>query len=370
MYGGPVQSVSCLAENQAKHGGTVTVYTTNTNGARLLEVPLDSGTDVNGVDVFYFSLTGKFPAFFSFGLFRKIWASIQNFDVVHIHCWWNVTSVFALIICVLKGRNTILSPHGMLSPFTFSNRKVWIKRIFHKFIGRPLLKKSILHVISKQEETEILALLPTARFFSIPILLDLPAAGEFRKINSIDTPVFSMIFMSRIHPKKGLENLFSVLRQVDFPWHLQIAGSGGDRYVSRLKDLSTTMGIQENITWIGWVDGIERFQLLADADLMVLLSENENFANVVLESLAVGTPVLISEHIGLKDFVIDNGLGWVVSLQHAEIRNILTKVVRENGLCTSIRSKAPTLVEASFSHKMLLEKYFKAYRNASISPLA
>ena len=122
-----------------------------------------------------------------------------------------------------------------------------------------------------------------------------------------------MIFLSRIHPKKGLETLFEALSSVDFSWRLQIVGEGEESYVSLLKNLAREYSITDRIDWLGWRNGSEKFQLLADADLFVLPSQNENFANVVLESLAVGTPVILSDQVGLSEYVIKQNFGWVYS---------------------------------------------------------
>ncbi|MFC5283188.1 glycosyltransferase [Pedobacter alpinus] len=118
-----------------------------------------------------------------------------------------------------------------------------------------------------------------------------------------------LIFLSRIHHKKGIELLLEALALVDFPFQLSIVGEGDIEYVESLKLKVKNLGLEDCINWVGAVYGDEKFKLLAENDLFVLPSYNENFANVVIESLAVGTPVLISDKVGLAQFVVKNELG-------------------------------------------------------------
>ena len=66
-----------------------------------------------------------------------------------------------------------------------------------------------------------------------------------------------------------------------------------------------------SIQWLGWQDREEKFVTLMQADLFVLTSYNENFANAVIEALHAGTPVLISGEVGVSSFVKKHDLGWI-----------------------------------------------------------
>ncbi|TKB98612.1 glycosyltransferase [Pedobacter cryophilus] len=120
-----------------------------------------------------------------------------------------------------------------------------------------------------------------------------------------------LIFLSRIHPKKGIELLLDALAEVSFPFCLTIVGEGEEGYVENLKLKAESLRLKAMINWYGAVYGDDKFKLLAAHDLFVLPSYNENFANVVMESLAIGTPVLISDKVGLCEWVNANHYGLV-----------------------------------------------------------
>ena len=108
-----------------------------------------------------------------------------------------------------------------------------------------------------------------------------------------------LLFLSRIHPKKQLENLLDALallqqRSPGACWELTIAGDGDARYVSSLKERTSTLGIDARCRWLGFVEGATKWQVLQQADWYVLPSAAENFGIAAVEALAAGTPVILS----------------------------------------------------------------------------
>jgi glycosyltransferase involved in cell wall biosynthesis len=378
IYGGPIYSVSALCEALMKlevgsrkseviDGKTkgesretenrseelkasVTVYTTLANGKE--ELPYQNGEEkiVEGVSVQYFKRLSKDHSHFSPALLSQLWRKAKNFDVIHIHSWWNLVSMGAVLICLIKGIKPIVSPRGMLGDYTFSRDK----KIFHLLFGKYLLSKCDFHattsmeadeivkrVFGDQEKVNVLDLMQREvqrstfkvesgegkerllkRIFVIHNIVNVPMELP------IDTRKFdgtlNLIFLSRIHPKKGIELLLDALSTIKFPFKLTIVGEGEADYVKSLKWKVESLKLAEQIDWFGGVYGDQKFQLLADHDVLILPSYNENFANVVIEAIAVNTPVLLSNHVGLKDYVIENNLGLAFKLD--EIKMALEKM--------------------------------------------
>ncbi len=157
--------------------------------------------------------------------------------------------------------------------------------------------------------------------FVIHNLVNLPKVLPHN--NKVFDGTLNLIFLSRIHPKKGIELLLDDLALVDFPFSLTIVGEGEEVYVESLKMKVESLGLSQNIKWEGSVFGDEKYELMASHDAFVLPSYNENFANVIIESIAVGTPVLISDKVGLKDYVLNNNFGLVFKLE--ELKECLDK---------------------------------------------
>ena len=177
--------------------------------------------------------------------------------------------------------------------------------------------------------------------------------------------MFKLIFLSRIEEKKGLELLLDALAAVNFNWELTLAGSGEEHYVESLKRKALSLNISNQIKWIGQVNNAEKFGLMAEHDLLVLTSYNENFANVVIESLSMGTPVLLSDQVGLFDYVQEKNLGWISKLTIADITAQLNLSYEKEDARLRISETAPGIILEDFNSTTLINKYIKLYQNIS-----
>jgi len=178
---------------------------------------------------------------------------------------------------------------------------------------------------------------------------------------SADARPLSIGFLSRIHPKKGLDLLIEALSVVGFRYRLRIAGESESTYLATLKRLASDRGIDSNIEWVGWQNEKEKFPFLAELDLLALTSHNENFAITVIEALSVGTPVLISDRVGICDYVLQNDLGWVSDLTIESIVENLEAADRDASKREKIRRTAPVLVRRDYDDSHLAGRYIQFY---------
>lgn len=358
-YGGPTLSVSRLCSALQAGGQTVSVLSTTANGPQELEVPRGQAVVVAGVSCWYYPRWTGDHSHFSPALLWAFWRRLPRAQVVHIHSWWNLVVMPAVFLCRLRGIRPVLSPRGMLSPYTLRSP---LKRLFQRWVGAWLLRRTILHATSEQEAAEALELVPGWAHFVLPNIIELPALGQHIPAQGA-SEVFRLVFLSRIHPKKGLETLLAALAQLDFPWHLQVVGTGEAAYLAQLQAEASALGIAEQIEWLGWREGAEKFQLLANADLYVLPSQNENFANAALEALSVGTPVLLSAQVGLSAYARAQDLGWVYDGTVAGLLQALKSAYPATEQRATIRQKAPGLVHADFGAENIAQQYLAAYQN-------
>ena len=323
IYGGPIMSVSILAEQLVYAGESVAVYTTTANGANELAVDTSKPTMVDHVTVTYFNRITKDHTHLSPSLLIKLWCTARDYDVIHIHAWWNLVSVLSCFVALMRKVPVVVSPRGTLSNYSFNNRNNRIKSLIHSWFGKPLLKKCIIHTTSKNEYDVLKVLLPNNTIFNIPNFINLDRIERFA--TDATTCDLKLIFFSRIEEKKGLDLLLDALMEVKIHYSLTIAGDGNIDYVNSLKQKTIANGINDKVNWIGFQTK-NKFKLLHDHDLMILPSYDENFGNVVIESLSVGTPVLISKQVGLADYVRDNDLGWICDTNAASISNSINKI--------------------------------------------
>lgn len=361
VYGGTIVVTAKLAENLVLLGHDVTVYTTTANGDSELDVEPGKELVVDGVKVRYFHRITKDHSHSSAALWRYLNGTVKAFDIVHIHSWWNVLVVGAALICKLKGVKPVLSSHGMFSEYILNTNNAKKKMLLHSLIGKKLLENTFLHVSTQMELDEAKSLIPSWAGTVIPNLVVLPAKLPQRRVND----VFTIGFLSRVDPKKGLDILIQSLSEVPFPYILVVGGSGDAKYVESLKRLAKALGNADRIIWAGWQTGEEKFSFLADVDLFALTSHSENFAAVVIEALSVGTPVLLSDHVGLKEYVINNKFGWITPTNQGNVAEMLMKIYEDDKRRQRIADSAPAAIRRDFAAETLAGKYAEFYRNMS-----
>jgi len=352
-------SVAMLSEQLTKAGIYIEAYATTANGKE--ELPVRSGEPVNvdGVTVTYFKRLTKDHSHFSPALLKKLWKEARGFDVIHIHAWWNLVSVFSCLIALLRGVPVVISPRGTLSPYSFQNKNIGKKRLIHHLLGRPLLNRCHIHATSDREDEAINALIKPKSIITLPNFIKLPANLPE---DAQSLAIFKLIFLSRVEEKKGLDILINALPFLNFPYSLTIAGSGDKMYVDRLKALVKRNGDDADVYWIGFQND-KKFELLAHHHLLVLPSYDENFGNVVIESLSQGTAVLISPFVGLNDYVNQNNLGWECELNAVSVSNMINFIHGKKDELNRIRLSAPGIIRADFNETHLTKQYTDMYNS-------
>ena len=358
IYGGPTMSVAELSEQLMAADVHTEVFATTANGSEELPYPAGKPVVMDGVKVTYFKRMTKDHSHFSPALLLKLWQEARQFDVIHIHAWWNLVSILSCGIALARKIPVVISPRGTLSSYSLTAKRSRTKHWFQQVLGVALLNRCHLHVTSALEEQQIRTLLKPRSIHLIP---------NFVKVNSRPAShppqetVFRLLFLSRIHPKKGLNLLIDALPALKFPFHLTIAGSGDEAYIHSLRALAEANKVAACIEWAGFRQQ-DKFSLLAAHDLLVLPSYDENFGNVVIESLSEGTAVLVSSSVGLARYVTENNLGWQCGLMVKEIADILNQIAQKRADLLRIRNTAPGLIRSHFNAPSLVQKYVAMYQ--------
>ncbi|TSD65860.1 glycosyltransferase [Inquilinus sp. KBS0705] len=359
IYGGPTMSVSKLSEELLKAGHKVEVFTTTANGLDELSVSINQPVIVDGVTVTYFTRVTKDHTHFSPSLLKTLWKRVNEFDIVHIHAWWNLVSVLSCAIALKKGAPVVLSPRGTLSNYSFGYRNIGSKQLLHRLVGKRLLSKCHIHTTSLAESEQVSQLIKPVSITTIPNFVKLA------EIPHSEQPIdgaFKLLFFSRIDEKKGLDILLNALKNITIPYHLTIAGDGDKAYIDELKKLATANGVDKHITWAGFYND-DKFDMLQQHQLKILPSHNENFGNVVIESLSVGTAVLLSKHVGLAHYIIENKLGWIGDTDAALLGQKITDIaVNHQTDLERIRATAPAIIHHDFNDDEIVKKYINLYQ--------
>jgi glycosyltransferase involved in cell wall biosynthesis len=355
-HGGPSVAIRAMTRALAAQGAEVTVATTDADGVRSrLPLPRDGRVVEAGVTYRYFPRTLPGFWYFSWPLTRWLWREVSSFDVVHVHALFSYPSIPACRLACRAGVPYVLRPLGTLDPWSLGHRG-WKKRPYYALIERThVARANAIHVTSESERAAVAALGFGALARNIPLGVDVSdAAVRARR----DTNVVRLLFLSRLHPKKGIPLLLeavSLRLAAGERLELMIAGSGAPEYEDELRALAGRLGVAHVVRFVGHVEGEAKRALLADADLFVLPSKQENFGIAVAEALAAGLPVIVSDQVGIADDVRAARAGLVVPLT----ADALATAIGELG------ADAPRRVEMSASALRLARDSYSWERTAA-----
>ena len=314
-YGGPIHSVHGLCKALAARGHEVHVATTNVDGKDDSDVALDRAVNVDGVAVHYFPSARLRRLYYSPPMHEYLSGSIANCELVHTHSVFLWPTTAAARLARRARVPYVVSPRGMLVRDLIARRQTVLKRLWiSAFEKKNIAGAAAIHATSRSEADELLALgLEPRRIFEIPNGTDVPAQDDAAMPASPDDEVGSdyVLFLGRISWKKGLDRLLRAMALTSLP--LVVAGNDDEDYWPGMARLAETLSITPRVRYVGRVDGARKQSLLRRAAMLVLPSYSENFGNVVLEAMAVGTPVIVTPEVGLAAAIQDRGSGIVAS---------------------------------------------------------
>jgi glycosyltransferase involved in cell wall biosynthesis len=157
-----------------------------------------------------------------------------------------------------------------------------------------------------------------------------------------------VLFLGRLHPKKGLELLLPAFARLPGDALLVIAGPDSDGYRARLEALAAGLGVGHRLLFTGLLLGRDKWAALVDADLFVLPSYQENFGIAVVEALAAGTPVLISDQVNLHREVRGAEVGGVVPLDPEALATDLARWMGDANLRREAGAQGAALVRERY----------------------
>ncbi|MEL6168582.1 MAG: glycosyltransferase [Pseudomonadota bacterium] len=335
--GGLFTSVRRSAQELQRAGHRVTIY------APGLREDVDTFGDWAPLVPQLFPPVGPAPWGFARGLGRALRAG--NHDVIHQHGIWQGFSASVRDWGRRTGGPVVIAPRGMLSTWALSRSRAKKRVAALAYERANLAQAACLQALTAAEANEIANVVPGARIEVIgngvdpaPPRLDSRACQEPK----------GLLFLGRLHPKKGLEQLISAWGQVASfcpGWELRIAGWGAPDYSARLRTMARNA--RAPIVFLGPVFGAEKAATLASASAFVLPSASEGQPIAALEAWAAGLPTLLTEACHLPEGRAA-GASLPLSADPAELaRDLRAALVRPD--LAEIGARGRALVARAFS---------------------
>lgn len=374
-YGGPPRSILGLCRGLQRAGVEVQVFTTTANGASKLPASLPEGDRYEGVPVRYFPLAFPRRLFGAVGLGAALASEAQRYDLLHIHGLWNIPAWTAARLARRVGVPYVLSPRGMLDAGSLAHRPGRKRVAYWMMDRRNFAAAALLHATSKAEAQTLESHGLRAPVAMLPNGVDAwegepSARATLRRQLGLaaDTPL--IVFLGRIHPTKRLDLLaaaFDQIQAIHEEAHLVIAGPDEGGYRRQVEPRFARAG--EAVHWTGELDEAEKWPLLAAADALVMCSDSESFGTSVVEAMAAGTPVVVTqtcpweevEAVGCGFWVPQNAEAIAGALFHLLDDPVTSRVMGERG---------KSLVRAKYSWDSIARAMADRYKTAVRTRLA
>ena len=282
----------------------------------------------------------------------------DKLSILHDNGVWLGTNYLAARVARATRRPFVISPRGMLTSWAIRHHS-WGKRLaWHVYQRRTLAAATLLHATSAEEAEDLrtlgcrqpIAMIPNGVAFAPT---DLPPTIA---------PMRRALFLSRVHPKKGLLDLIAVWSELKPPsWELVIAGDADGGHAAEVVAAIRAAGLEQSCHLVGPVGDDDKWASYAAADLFVLPSYSENFGLVIAEALGCGVPVITTTATPWTG-VESHQCGWCVPPGRDALRPALAQALaRTRDELQHMGARGRTWVRAEYSWGQAAEQLGQVY---------
>lgn len=332
--GGPTRSVKGLCRGLALAGVDVSLLVLHGN---------DEFDNPCGVNVVY----EKVP-------------DIKSFDLVHLHGLWDPGLHKVVKACRKKDVKYVISPRGMLDPWALSVKR-WKKIIaLWLYQRRDLLKAAAFHATAQAEAIHINDAGFKKPCIIAPNAVDIPKDLPARKIKS---DVRTAIFLSRLHPGKGLLTLAEAWARVKPEgWRMLVVGPDSYGHKKEVISKIEELGIADQWEFREAMDDTEKWVAYRSADLLVHPSVSENFGITIAEGLAAELPVITTKGTPWKELETHK-CGWWIDIGVAPLASAITEATeQEDDKLREIGKRGRKLVEDKYTWDAVCSTLINGYK--------
>ena len=346
--GGPSRSVPMLAKGLAELGVDITLMAIRSEN---MNVHALEGTTAR--------LKVLEPSFTR----REIaqYLKDEKFHLIQIQSMWDWPYHKVMVEARKLGIPYIVTPRGMLEPWSLSQKK-WKKKLAWWLYQRNDVQKSVcVFTTAKMEAEHVTNLGITTCKAVIPNGIE---TDSYPCKTSVDVVKKQVLFLSRVHVKKGIEVLFEVWKQIhpDYEdWQLLVIGNGEAEYIHSLENRVECLGLKESIKILPPVFGNDKIQIYQESALFCLPSYSENFGMAIAEAMSCGTPVITTTNCPWN-ILNDTKTGWCIDLNVDNLERALREALSMNPTeLYDMGQKASKLIYENFDYRNVTRKTLKLY---------
>ncbi|MCG8400015.1 MAG: glycosyltransferase [Firmicutes bacterium] len=363
INGGPVNAIEGLTSSLHNHNVKVEILAPYREGESLVVA--------NRLKQQNIKVTRVGPVRGAIGYHPQLktiaYKAVSRNDVTHIHSLWEDVQHHAARASQKQKKPYIIRPCGMLDPWSLNQSKYRKKIYLALRLRKNLNRATALHFTAQAEHdlTRPLNLKPPGIIepngLNLSEFETLPSPNAFRNAHPEigDRPY--ILFLSRIHPKKGVNLLIPAFTDAAPPnCTLVIAGPSEPDYLALIKQLTVKHGIEDRVLFPGMLAGEVKHAAYAEAMLFILPSYQENFGIVVIEALACGTPVVTTTAVNLSDALMNKPFAFISTPDVEGVTDALRKALAQQ--CTNAKSqRSITFVYENFGWDQIAKNWAKHY---------
>ena len=321
--------------------------------------------------------TGPFdrkPIRFSKHRLKSIRTCIADADVLHLHTPWEPANLQLASIARQCKTPYVISVHGMLDDWVMKTSKLK-KRMFLFLGGKAMFRHAaFVHCTATDETRQANKWIPHSTFTTIPLVfnpqmyLHPPPTSDpdklWKPMRQRDVPI--ILFLSRLHPKKGVERLLEAVStlQPHTKLKLIVAGTGEANYVKQLRELTTELGISDIVEFVGFVEGDRKIALYRLADMFVLPTNQENFGIVFTEALGCGLPVITTKGVDIWKELESSGGALITEQNSSNIATAIDELLSNPQKSAQMGCDGKSWVKETFTGDHVINRYVEMYRSA------
>lgn len=237
---------------------------------------------------------------------------LKSPDILHGHGLWQQPVHQMAKYARKHNIPYIISPRGMLEPWSLSQAALKKKLALKLYQHKDLKEAACIHATADMEAEHIRKLGFKNPIAVIPNGVNMDEFPDYKKEQNQKRKV---LFLSRIHPKKGIELLIQAWKELDHKitqnWQVEIVGNGEPDYIEGLNQMIQDLKLEQVISISAPVFGDAKIQTYQSADLFVLPTYSENFGIVVAEALALKVPVITTKGTPWEDLETYHCGAWI-----------------------------------------------------------